>query len=220
MQILMDLTIIGTQIQELLVKNESVILPGTGKLVIVSRPASFLEDGKTIVPPKKVLVFEQECKAEDCALDGCAEWQEELSGIIREALVQGGKFEIPGIGTFSDNGAGEIIFTVNEDFAFSPDNFSLESISLEVAAPEPEVAKESILEEPAPAEPVQDMAGHDITAKRNARKKWLMWLLVIVAALAVMVLFAILFKEDLRPLLEKMLYTEEELEIIRKWAAR
>ena len=216
----MDLTLIGAQIQDLLIKNESVILPGAGKLVIESRPASFLEDGITIVPPRKVLVFEQECRAEDCAMNGCTEWQEELSGIMKEALVQDGKFEISGVGSFADNGAGEIIFTVNEDFNFSPDNFSLESISLEVAVPEPEVAKESILEEPGPAEQAQDMSGHDITARRNARKKWLMWLLVIVAALAVMVLFVILFKEDLRPLLEKMLYTEEELEIMQKWATR
>ena len=265
MQKYMDLTFTGLQIQELLISNETFTIPRAGRLIICSRPASFLEDGKTIVPPKKVLLFEQECSEGFSAqMESCAAWQEELSGIMMEALSRNGVFEIPGIGKFSDNGAGEIRFAADEDFNFSPDNFSLESISLEIAVPEQEAATspdQIQMEEPAqettqetaqepatelaqePAEevtegigPVQipamepaaepqpakvtDLRGHDVTAKRNARNRWLLWILVIVVALAVLVLFVILFKEDLRPLLEKLLYTKEELEIMQKWAAR
>ncbi len=241
----MDLTLIGSQIQELLIKYEVVILPGAGRLLIESLPASFLEDGKTIVPPKKVLAFYQDGEEQECTQMEC--WQKELSGKIQEALAQNGTFEIPGVGVFADNGAGETIFTVNEDFDFSPDNTSLESISLEIAvpvpeepvtadpepevqetaAPEPEITEADVPEQAIQKPEIQEtaltgtsMAGHDITAKKNTRKKWLMWITVVIAALAVMILFIILFKEDLRPLLEKLLYTKEELEIIQKWAAQ
>ena len=43
---------------------------------------------------------------------------------------------------------------------------------------------------------------------------------LIMALLAVVVLFAILFRDDVMPMLQKILYTEEELQIMQKWAAQ
>lgn len=230
----MNPNLICSKIQNLLLKGEKVTLPGTGELFIESLPATFLQDGKTIVPPSKKLSFMQT----DTEGKYCEGWQDELSGKIKEALARNGEFEVPGVGIFADNGAGEITFTVNADFNFSPDNFYLESISLEVAVPddtftiadeEPaakeiavseKTAENPIIEKPVPAEPVQEMAGHDITARKNARKKWMMWIFVAAITVAVMVLFIILFKEDLKPVLENILYTKEELEILQKWAAQ
>ena len=142
----MDFYIVCAKIQELLIKNESVTLPGTGKFIIESFPAAFLEDGKTIVPPSKKLRFIP--LTEDQAKDSVAREQEaelvELSGRIREALVQNGKFEVPGFGVFADNGSGEVTFTIAEEFDFAPDNFALESISLEENEPAaPEVSEVS-----------------------------------------------------------------------------
>ena len=49
-----------------------------------------------------------------------------------------------------------------------------------------------------------------------------LFMLAITAAvfLAVVVLFMILFKEDMKGILQNLLYTKEELEIMQKWAAQ
>ena len=236
----MDFNLICAQIQELLIKNERVVLPGTGEFVVESFPAAFLEDGKTIVPPSKKLRFipvtgEETGKAASGDQDAVLV---ELSGRIREALVQNGEFEVPGFGIFADNGVGEVKFTLAEGFDFAPDNFALESISLEenepveeTVAPQETVAEEPTAEEPLQepetpgkiAEPLQTTAAkeqevHDVAAKKEAKRKWMMWAITAAVFLAVVVLFMILFKEDMKGILQNLLYTKEELEIMQKWA--
>ena len=233
----MDFNLICAQIQELLIKNERVVLPGTGEFVVESFPAAFLEDGKTIVPPSKKLRFipvtgEETGKAASGDQDAVLV---ELSGRIREALVQDGEFEVPGFGIFADNGAGEVKFTLAEGFDFAPDNFALESISLEenepveeTVAPQETVAEEPLQEPETPgkiAEPLQTTAAkeqevHDVAAKKEAKRKWMMWAITAAVFLAVVVLFMILFKEDMKGILQNLLYTKEELEIMQKWAAQ
>jgi hypothetical protein len=56
--------------------------------------------------------------------------------------------------------------------------------------------------------------------KKDCRRKWFMGAILVIVLVAVMVLFAILFKDDVMPMLQKILYTEEELQIMQKWAAQ
>lgn len=243
----MDFNLICAQIQELLIKNERVVLPGTGEFVVESFPAAFLEDGKTIVPPSKKLRFIPVTgeKAGEAASGEQEAVLGELSGRIREALVQNGEFEVPGFGIFADNGAGEVKFTLAEGFDFAPDNFALESISLEENEPVKEtvslqetVTEEPTAEEPTAEEPLQEPETpgkiteplqatsvkepeiHDVAAKKEAKRKWMMWAITAAVFLAVVVLFLILFKEDMKGILQNLLYTKEELEIMQKWAAQ
>lgn len=236
----MDSSIICSKLQDLLIKNERVTLPGVGELVIECIPATFLQEENKIFPPRKELVF-----VPSPNVVGTEEFLKNLSGKIMETLALEGEFEIPGFGKFTDNGGGEVKFTVNEDFDFAPDNFSLESIALEPNIPaaqesqnmqqesgqaaeipaepesagEPEDAAAEPAEQPATPE-VTNREKHDVAAKKEAHRKWMMWLLVAAAALAVIILFIILFKDDLQPLLQNILYTDEELEIMKKWAAQ
>lgn len=252
----MDFNLICSQIQELLIKNERVVLPQTGELVVETTPASFLEDGKTILPPGKKLLFRQgEAEGE------FEQWQVELSGRIREELQAEGISQITGLGTFKDEGVGVISFSVDPDFDFAPDSFSLEAISLEVnetvnqvqdvvegvvieelkVEQEPKVSQtpqvtvvEEIKADPeqkmtqtprvpeeklAPAIEKEKKIPHTMEQKRKVQK-WVVWSAVIVILLLILVLFVVLFKEDFMELLKRILYTEEELEIMRKWAAQ
>lgn len=240
----MDFNLICIEIQELLINNESVTLPGIGKLVIENQSATFMQDGLAIAPPSKKLQFipqgnlvQEGENTSDIA---------QLSGRIIENLVAHGEFTVPGLGTFTKKGDSPIAFAADPNFNFSPDNFALEAIALEAIAPEPEkpaeqqelaeLAEPEKPEEPAkPAEPVKTAPAKpepapvekktaaqksDVEHKKECRRKWLMGALLVVALLAVMLLFAILFKDEVMPLLQKILYTEEELEIIQKWAAQ
>lgn len=206
----MDFNLICSQIQELLIRNERVVLPQTGELVVETTPASFLEDGKTILPPGKKLLFRQgEAEGE------FEQWQVELSERIREELQAEGISQIAGLGTFKDNGEGVISFLVDPDFDFAPDSFSLEAISLEVNEP----VKPQVEEIVAPAIEKEVKIPHTMEQKKKVQK-WVVWSAVIVILLLILVLFVVLFKEDFMELLKRILYTEEELEIMRKWAAQ
>ena len=126
----MDLTLIPSLIQDLLIKNECFILPETGRFTVVATPATFLEGGKGILPPGRKLVFEQGDFQGDFS-----PWQNELRGAVKESLAESGKFELPGFGVFTDEGEGRISFEVSAEFDFAPDSFSLEAIALDVMDP-------------------------------------------------------------------------------------
>lgn len=210
MSFTMDFNLICSQIQQLLIKNERVVLPHTGELVVEATPASFMDDGKTILPPCKKLLFRQgeaEGKYE--------QWQEELSGRIREELNSDGVSQVPGLGTFKDDGEGVISFFADPDFDFAPDSFSLEAISLEVNEP----VKPQVEEKVAPAVEKDKKTPQSMEQKRKVQK-WVVWSAVVVILLLVLVLFVILFKEDFMELLKRILYSKEELEIMQKWAAQ
>lgn len=226
----MDFNLICSRIQALLIRNERVLLPGVGEFVVESQSAAFLQDGKTIAPPSKKLVF--------LPSDICMEEDElfvELSGKIREVLSKNENFEIPGFGVFSRKGDEEVVFTLNEEFDFAPDNFSLEAISLEEVQREEPVVEEIVEEEEVKAEekvvPVIDTVEEvvkkevtdkvsDVEHKKDCRRKWMMGVVLALVFVAVLVLFAVLFKEDLMQMLQNILYTDEELEIMKKWAAQ
>ena len=210
MSFTMDFNLICSQIQQLLIKNERVVLPHTGELVVEATPASFMDDGKTILPPCKKLLFRQgeaEGKYE--------QWQEELSGRIREELNSDGVSQVPGLGTFKDDGEGVISFFADPDFDFAPDSFSLEAISLEVNEP----VKPQVEEKVAPAVEKDKKTPQSMEQKRKVQK-WVVWSAVVVILLLVLVLFVILFKEDFMELLKRILYSKEELEIMQKWASQ
>ena len=210
MSFTMDFNLICSLIQQLLIKNERVVLPHTGELVVEATPASFMDDGKTILPPGKKLLFRQgeaEGKYE--------QWQEELSGRIREELNSDGVSQVPGLGTFKDDGEGVISFFADPDFDFAPDSFSLEAISLEVNEP----VKPQVEEKVAPAVEKDKKTQQSMEQKRKVQK-WVVWSAVVVILLLVLVLFVILFKEDFMELVKRILYSKEELEIMQKWAAQ
>ena len=251
----MDLGQIYTQFQKLLLNNEEVILPNVGVFKIESTPASFLQDGKTILPPSKKLVFENKI------IHGARlPWQEDLGAKIVETLAQEESFEVPGFGFFAKTEQGGITFTADESFDFAPDNFSLEAIQLEVnekpvqnapqleEIPQPEeIQQQNIPQQevgqitqqesvPQPEEPIEPQKNpKEEPEKKHVTEtappprplmgewvtpKWTKYVAVTIGVFVLLFVLTIIFREQLRPLLENILYTKEELEIIQKWAAQ
>ena len=214
----MDLGQIYTQIQKLLLNNEEIILPNVGIFRVESTPASFMQDGKTILPPSKKLLFENKI------IHGARlPWQEDLGAKIVEALAQEESFEIPGFGIFTKTQQGGITFTANESFDFAPDNFSLEAIQLEVNEM-PDMQPEKIPHAPE-KDPKNKSAKTTAPPQRSQTDewqtpKWVIYTAIVIGVIILLVAFVLIFKEQLKPVLENLLYTQEELEIIQKWAGQ
>ncbi len=214
----MDLGQTYTQIQKLLLNNEEIIIPNVGIFTVESTPASFLQDGKTILPPSKKLLFENKI------IHGARlPWQEDLGAKIVEALAQEESFEVPGFGIFTKTQQGGITFTANESFDFAPDNFSLEAIQLEVNE-KPDIQPEKIPHVP---EKEHENKSAKTTAPPQRSQtdewqtpKWVIYTAIVIGVIILLVAFVLIFKEQLKPVLENLLYTQEELEIIQKWAGQ
>lgn len=106
----------------------------------------------------------------------------------------------------------------------------LETVEKEVAGvseklEKPEAYEESVTsEEPEesaeqekPAEIVEQPVRETLVAEAEKQKcRWILWVAAFVGILIILVILVFLFKEELMPLLEKLLYSKEELEILHK----
>ncbi|MFV0593695.1 MAG: SPOR domain-containing protein [Draconibacterium sp.] len=130
-------------IQQLLQDNEMVIIPGLGAFIQEYQPAEISEDSDEIKPPSTRLTFNPQIRNNDGLLVGYVADNtrdshfEALQKIEKERdnwvykLDKGEKVELDGIGTFSNNKNGELIFISEEDQKHSLDSFGLETTSLE-----------------------------------------------------------------------------------------
>ena len=84
----MEIALVYREIQQLLIENENVVLPKVGKFAIVAKSATFLENCKAILPPKKELLFSP--LSEQGENDVFEPWQQELAEEICSQLQQNG----------------------------------------------------------------------------------------------------------------------------------
>ncbi len=160
---------------------------------------------------------------------------------IRKLLAEKGSFSIDGFATLSYSASNGYSVEADPSFELSTDTYGLDKIEFErqqrgVAEPvqqpvqeqEKNSVKESVQqpvqqqeEEIKKKEPVKEIkADKKESSKRQKEQrlspaiKALMWVAIIVALIAMLLFIVVFFKEPLMPLLEKLLYTKEELEII------
>lgn len=148
-------------IQQLLLDNEMVIIPGFGAFIQEYQPAEIIEDSGEIKPPSTHLTFNAQIRNNDGLLVGHVAENtrdshfEALQKIEKERdnwlyqLDKGEKVTLSSIGTFSNNEKGELVFISEEDQKHSLESFGLETTSLQ----EPEEIEPVQETEEVPAEP-------------------------------------------------------------------
>lgn len=167
----MDLTLFSALLQELLIKNKRVALPGMGTFVLENIPSVFLLDGRAITPPTRKVYFRTAEIKNDGALEGAyAKRQgvslDEAKGAvsllikeIRATLIENLKVDIPKFGSISFGESYSFYFTMDENFNVSPDTYPLEAISLK---PETENAVATKADLPAEEKSaIDDIEQHD-----------------------------------------------------------
>jgi nucleoid DNA-binding protein len=146
-------------IRDLLLKNQKVIVPGFGSLVIVNTPAQLNKTVRTIVPPKMSIRFEKSIKDDDGSISGYLVRRLKIDNdkaeqIIRdftdkneESLRQNGFIKWEGLGTLKRE-AGDIpVFEPASELLRRISLFELPSINI------PQVEKTEETRKPAP-EPI------------------------------------------------------------------
>ncbi|MBR5074513.1 MAG: hypothetical protein IKX26_04695 [Bacteroidales bacterium] len=161
---------------------------------------------------------------------------------LRVKVEKEGSFTLEGFGTFLFDKENGYSVDPAPGFELSTETFGLSTLDFRekpeeviiteelepvvepepVPEPEPEPVSEPVVEpepepmpEPEPvAEVVEEPVAEEPAKKKSRSSRVLLVLLTILAILVILVLLVFIFKEELRPILEKILYSKEELEIL------
>jgi len=141
---------INTYIHELLLENETVIIPGFGAFISHYKPAEIHPENDEIIPPGKTLSFNQKIRNNDGLLVGYVAEKEGISHFDalkkiekeRENIIyqldKGENITFENIGVLSRNPDNEIEFEPFEQENLLLDSFGLEATSLTPSEPEVE----------------------------------------------------------------------------------
>lgn len=206
--------------------NLSTINPPYRKVSFCKR--AILPEESTLVISKVASTMGVPAEQASVELDWC------LSRLSSE--LEGAKScDLPGFGKMKSNSSNDFFFVPDEDLDIFTEGLGFEAIHLRIApdvVPEPipelspfkESAAESVPEEidepvpeeinePAPEEFEVNVQGH---AKDSGKHSiWLVIAIVAVVLISACIVFYFLCPQEASDLLDNILYTEEELELIR-----
>lgn len=133
---------LGKYIQQLLLDNEMVIVPGFGAFISEYKPAELHDNSDELSPPSTQIIFNSQIRNNDGLLvgfvaensrsshfDALQRIEKERDNIIY-ILDKGEKFELEELGTLSYSDNHEIIFTSLEEKTASLESFGLETVTL------------------------------------------------------------------------------------------
>lgn len=210
----MDIATLSSLINELIIKEEEVVLPHIGKFYYKIKQASISKDGKEMLPPSKQILFVPNVKDDT---SGIAFLYSEKKGIhveeakkevlvivdeILNSINKGETFTLPNLGKlFIEDGL--IAFNSEGFNEYMPEKY-LENINLN---PESD-GKISF---------VREDATRSYKKRNNKIKKTCKVICIVIVCLILFILLIYLFREPLKPLLEQIFYTSRELEILKEW---
>lgn len=139
----MDIKILSHLLQQLIISNNKVLLPGLGSFIIEEVPSSLLNDGATITPPYSTIVFKNFEIHNDGILENA--WvreanisnsasKKEINAIVAEIkkkLIADSKIEFPEFGTLRFNEGFQFVFVPHKTFFDDYNMFNSETITLE-----------------------------------------------------------------------------------------
>lgn len=199
----MEIEALSKQITAAIKTNGSVTLTGIGTISAVRKAARLSEDGTLIEPPAVVPVFDPDCGQGQ-------ESGEEYSDQIKRAIIERGRVMLPGIGEISLDENGVFRFNPTVRCALNAEFFCLEPIALQPKVNFTEIpVKEAAVKESTP-----EAAGSNTDKEKTTKTK-----AIVVYTLAAIVILALLlyaFRDELSPLMERLLYSKEELELMKQ----
>jgi nucleoid DNA-binding protein len=137
----MDIGLLSKMVKELILTNDSVLLPGLGSFMTDIVPSAFSDKGYTINPPYRRLFFRPNKEGNDILADFYADSnkidRESSSRIIndflndiRMVLKEKKTVVFPGLGRLRSTRENNFFFVPDEDLDIYPSGFGLEPVSL------------------------------------------------------------------------------------------
>ena len=220
----MEINLFSKCIKELIVDNDRVDVPYLGSFTAEMVPASYSDRQTTIHPPYRKMAFHKcEVSLEQGSLLLDKVVQETgvsleqagvelgwcLSRLCSE--LEGSKIcKLPGLGVMRANARNEFYFVPDDDLDIWPDGLGLEPVSIKVNDT-PVRESEPVKEVETPSVP----SWVDFGPAEPERRRVLPIVLTVLAILLVLFIIAsYLFTDTMSPILDRILYTREELRLL------
>lgn len=238
----MEIGVFAKCIKELIVENDRVDVPYLGSFTAELMPATYSDRQTTIHPPYRKMSFH---KGEVSLAEGrllLDKVRRELGVNLDQAGVELGwclsrlnselegrkRCPLPGLGMMRANARNEFFFVPDDDLDIWPDGIGFEPIAIKM--PKEEIP-EPVVEEAGEAADGFSECEHFSSEQdekpeqrseipEEARvKKPLHWGWIVLIVLAVLLVLFIaasyLFTEQMSPILDRLLYSKEELELLQ-----
>ena len=226
----MDINALAKTIAAIIKADGSATVPGLGKFSVAKSSAKLSDDGTIIYPPKIELDFVQDY--EEAGIDTieryasqtgkervCAANEiKECVGEIKRQLIENGTVIMPQMGEITLDKENRPSFKMAERCILAAELFGLEPVALR---PKAGFSKDKVIlqqekpearEENKPQE--QQKSTPETTQKKMTKAQAIA--IYIIAAIIIIVILLFVFRQQLSPLLEKLLYTKEELELMEQ----
>ena len=238
----MEINLFSKCIKELIVVNDKVEVPYLGTFTAEMMPASYSDRQTTIHPPYRKMTFHKGAVSLSDGRMLLDKVRQELGVSLDQAGVElgwclsrlsseleGRKIcRLPGLGVMRANARNEFFFVPDDDLDIWPDGLGFEPISIKMPKEQQETEAASTTMEEIPVQAGQDeipeprnempvQAGQEAVVRKQKRKLpvWAVLLIVLGTLLLLFVAASYLFTEQMSPILDRLLYTKEELELLR-----
>ncbi len=217
----------------------SVTLPSMGTFAVEHMPSQIVNEGNTITPPSCCVVFDSSkvghnesidlIVGEYVALRGLSadKAEEELLSLVKDIkhkLLDASYVEFPGFGVVKFSDESHFVFEPDPHFDPAAEYYGLEPLALKVVNDVPEVSEGGDVngkcKEQEVSGKVVDMQESVAEIRPSVGSRGfplaLSVVLAVVLLLVILVLVVVLFKDELMPLLERLLYSKEELQFLKE----
>lgn len=135
---------VNDYLKKLLYQYDCVVVPELGAFLTHYQPASFTESSGIYLPPRKRVAFNEALRLDDGILANYIMLHEPVTregaqrhvglfvGELRQQVEQTGRFELDGIGTFSQNEEGRLQFDPSLRHNFFGEAFGMSAISVQL----------------------------------------------------------------------------------------
>lgn len=232
----MDLNLLAKTIKESLIENQKAEVPSLGTFLFRISAARISEDEKTILPPSGSISFKSDTKVTgESLIRYCSsrtgisvksttyEMHNCIENLKRE-LAKEKRVHLPELGLLTPDNAGVIIFTPEDEDSICRDIFGFTAVPVKPIKENKQVQQEShtdntleIAEKKATQEKDKETPTPKEKKKKGLSKAMMAAIISITAIIIVLVTIYLLGRFGL---LDSIIYTEEELELIKSTVNR
>lgn len=213
-------------LQEFILEQDEVQVPGLGLFRGVLEPASIVDRGYTIAPPYRRLVFSSQSSQQEssCSLPALyasryklplKQTETEFNDVVKDIkkqLKSGGSVQLPSLGKIVGSGGDDMLFVADLDIDIYPEGFGLESVSLknrDKSTPLPTPQPLPQVQEAEPMEPI-------VPVKKKSGMPVGIQILVCLLVLLFIAGAAFFLLAHFAPdVLDTLLYSPQELELLK-----
>lgn len=225
----MDLNLLAKTIKESLIENQKAEVPSLGTFLFRISAARISEDGKTILPPSGAVSFKSDPKVTGESL---IRYCSSRTGIsvksttyeihncienLKRELSKEKRVHLPELGLLTPDNAGVIIFTPEDEDSICRDIFGFTAVPVKPIKENKQVQQDDHTDKTLEITEKKATQEKDKETPKEKKKKGLSkaMMAAIISITAIIIVLVAIYLLGRFGLLDSIIYTEEELELIK-----